>query len=86
VVRGTFAGERWNIWYRRSLDGGAAWSTPVRISDATSGAKYKNAEGFLEFYGDYGEVAIMSNGETIATWGEGFSWLGPGGTWFNIGA
>jgi len=78
--------KRWNIWYRRSLDGGAAWSTPVRISDATSGAKYKNADGFLEFYGDYGEVAIMSNDETIATWGEGFSWLGPGGTWFNIGA
>jgi hypothetical protein len=76
---------RWNIWYRRSTDGGATWSTAVRISDATSGAKYKNADGFLEFYGDYGEVAVMSNGQTIATWGEGFSWFGPGGTWFNIG-
>jgi hypothetical protein len=77
--------HRWNIWYRRSTDGGATWSTAVRISDATSGAGYKNANGFLEFYGDYGEVAVMSNGKTIATWSEGFSWLGPGGTWFNIG-
>jgi hypothetical protein len=29
---------------------------------------------------------VLSNGKTIATWAEGFSWLGPGGTWFNIGA
>jgi hypothetical protein len=78
--------DRWNIWYRRSRDGGATWSTAVRISDATTGAKYKNESGFLEFYGDYGEIAVMSNGKTIATWGEGFSWLGPGGTWFNIGS
>jgi hypothetical protein len=78
--------DRWNIWYRSSIDGGVNWSPRVLISDATSGAKYKNADGFLEFYGDYGEVAVMSNGKTIATWAEGFSWLGPGGTWFNIGA
>jgi hypothetical protein len=57
----------------------------VRISDAVSGTAYKNADGFLEFYGDYGEIAVTSNGRTIAAWGEGESWLGPGGTWFNIG-
>jgi len=78
-------GDRWNIFYRRSVDGGLTWSSPVRISDANSGAAYKNNKGFLEFYGDYGEVAVMSNGKTFAAWGEGFSWLGPGGTWFNIG-
>jgi hypothetical protein len=77
---------RWNIWYRSSTNGGATWSSPVKISDATSGAGYKNENGFLEFYGDYGEIAVMSNGKTIATWGEGFSWLGPGGSWFNIGS
>ena len=32
----------------------------------------------------YGEVAVTSTGKTIATWGEGFSYTGPGGTWFNI--
>jgi hypothetical protein len=78
--------DRWNIWYRRSTDGGTTWSSAIRISDADSGAKYKNADGFLEFYGDYGEIAVMSNGKTISTWSEGFSWLGPGGTWFNIGS
>ena len=78
--------DRWNIWYRRSTNGGLTWSAAIRISDATSGAAYKNADGFLEFYGDYGEVDVMSDGRTIATWGEGFSWLGPGGTWFNIGS
>jgi hypothetical protein len=77
--------DRWNIFYRRSINGGVTWTSAVRISDAVSGAEYKNEEGFLEFYGDYGEVAVMSDGRTIATWGEGFSWLGPGGTWFNIG-
>lgn len=75
--------DAWNIWYRSSSDGGATWSAPVKISDATSGAAYKTADGFLEFYGDYGEIAITSTGETIAAWGEGFSWTGPGGVWFN---
>jgi hypothetical protein len=75
--------ERWNIWAVRSSDGGATWSSPIRISDATSGARYKTADGFLEFYGDYGEMAITSSGATIAAWGEGFSWTGPGGVWFN---
>jgi hypothetical protein len=78
--------KRWNIWYLRSGDGGLTWTSPIRISDASSGAKYKNADGFLEFYGDYGEIAVMSDGRTIGTWSEGFSWLGPGGTWFNIGS
>jgi hypothetical protein len=74
--------DAWNIWYRSSTDGGATWSAPVKISDAVSGADYKTAAGFLEFYGDYGEVAITNTGKTIAVWGEGFSWTGPGGAWF----
>ena len=36
-----------------------------------------------ELYGDYGEMAINSAGKTIAIWGEGASWDGPGGVWFN---
>ena len=53
------------------------------ISDATSGAAYKSAAGYLEVYGDYGEIAITSAGKTIAVWGEGTSYIGPGGVWFN---
>jgi hypothetical protein len=58
---------------------GPSWSAPVVISDVTSGAAYKHADGFDEVYGDYGEIAITSEGKTIATWGEGLSWTGPGG-------
>jgi hypothetical protein len=58
----------------------------VKLNDAPGGAAgYVNADGsFQEIYGDYGEIAVTSAGNTIATWGEGFSWTGPGGTWFNI--
>jgi hypothetical protein len=75
--------DQWNTWYRRSTDGGATWSAPVKISDATGGAAYKTAAGYLEPYGDYGEIAITQAGRTIAVWGEGTSYDGPGGVWYN---
>ena len=34
-------------------------------------------------YGDYGEIAITNRGKSIGTWGEGLSYDGPGGVWFN---
>ncbi len=74
---------RWNVWYRVSTDLGATWTRAVRISDATSGTVYKDAHGFLEVYGDYGEIAVTSDGKTVAAWGEGPSYRGPGGVWFN---
>jgi hypothetical protein len=74
---------RWNVWYRSTKDLGETWTSAERISDATSGTDYKNAKGFLEFYGDYGELAITGSGKTVAVWGEGPSYLGPGGVWFN---
>lgn len=73
----------WNVWYRSSRDGGTTWTARVKISDAISGARYKTADGFKEVYGDYGEVCITSAGKTVAAWGEGFSWIGPGGVWVN---
>ncbi|MEX2439624.1 MAG: exo-alpha-sialidase [Actinomycetota bacterium] len=79
------APHRWNVWYRSSTDGGRTWSKRVLLSDADSGAGYKHPDGFKEVYGDYGEIAITSEGKTFATWGESFSYLGPGGTWFNLG-
>ncbi|HEU4572952.1 MAG TPA: sialidase family protein [Candidatus Limnocylindrales bacterium] len=75
--------DAWNVWYRSSTDGGATWSAPVNISDAGGGAAYKTAAGFGEVYGDYGEIAITNTGKTIAIWGEGASYTGPGGCWFN---
>jgi hypothetical protein len=85
-VRVYFADQRtgrWNVWYRSSPDLGGSWSAAVKISDATTGTAYKNAKGFIEFYGDYGEIAVTDQGKTIAVWGEGPSYLGPGGVWFN---
>jgi len=85
-VRAWFADERtgrWNTWYRASSDLGASWSKPLRISDVTSGTAYKDADGYLEFYGDYGEIAITDSGRTVAIWGEGISYRGPGGCWYN---
>jgi hypothetical protein len=75
--------DAWNVWYRSSTDDGTTWSDPLRISDATSGAPYKTAAGFAEIYGDYGEMAITSAGKSIAIWGEGISYTGPGGVWIN---
>src|SRR5206468_3581401 len=66
-------------------DGGRTWSAPVKISDAPAGAAgYVGQNGFAEIYGDYGEAAVTSTGKTFAAWGEGFSYSGPGRTWFNI--
>ena len=77
--------DAWNVWYRSSIDGGRAWSAPVKISDAPAGATdYVGPNGFAEVYGDYGEIGVTSAGKTFATWGEGFSYTGPGGTWFNV--
>ena len=78
--------DRWHVWFRDSGDGGRTWSAPVKLSDASSGAGYKSTRGFLEPYGDYGEIAVTNRGKTIAVWGEGFSWIGPGGVWINAQA
>ena len=75
--------DAWNVWYRASTDGGVTWAAPVKISDVTAGATYKTANGFLEPYGDYGEAAITNTGKFIGIWGEGNSYTGPGGVWFN---
>jgi hypothetical protein len=86
IVKTWYAEERdgrWNVWYRSSTDLGATWTAPVEISDKTSGTAYKTPRGFLEFYGDYGELAITQDGDAIGVWGEGPSYLGPGGVWVN---
>lgn len=74
----------WNTWFRRSTDGGVTWSAEVRLSDRANGAPYKSTAGFAQPYGDYGEAAITNDGATIAVWGEGTSYSGPGGTWYDL--
>lgn len=76
--------RRWNTWYTESDDGGLTWSPDERTSDAAGGAPYQHPNGYDADYGDYGGIAVLSDGRTIATWGAGISYWGPGGTWVNI--
>jgi hypothetical protein len=72
----------WNVWYSVTIDGGATWSDAIRLSNARGGVVYKRPKGFLEAYGDYGEIDVTNEGKTVAIWGEGASFTGPGGVWF----
>ena len=76
--------DAWNTWYRSSKDGGLTWSPETRLSDRGNGAPYKTAAGYAQPYGDYGELAITNTGRSIAVWGEGTSYSGPGGTWYDL--
>jgi Neuraminidase (sialidase) len=76
---------RWNVWFRASVDGGVTWSDERQLSRYTPGFAYSLAaptDGFLQPYGDYFELAINDEDKTVAIWGEGFSWTGPGNVWF----
>jgi len=75
----------WNTWYKRSTNGGTVWSADIRVSDLTSGAPYKNANGYAFPYGDYQELAVDQNGLNHLIWGEGASYTGPGGCWYARG-
>ena len=56
----------------------------TRSRSAGSFRLTRSAGSFQEVYGDDGEIGVTSRGKTFAAWGEGFSWLGPGGTWFDL--
>jgi hypothetical protein len=76
---------RWNVYYRRSTDGGSTWSPEAKLSAYVPGYTYKFAkpkDGFLQPYGDYFELDVDSSGRTVALWGEGNSYFGPGNIWF----
>jgi BNR repeat protein len=76
---------RWNVYYRRSSDGGLSWSPETKVSAFVAGYAYKlpaPADGFLQPYGDYFELDINAAGKTVAIWGEGTSYVGPGNVWY----
>jgi hypothetical protein len=79
---GTSPDARWNTYYRSSTNGGGSWSGEVQLSDYVPGFGYKFPAGYLQPYGDYFELGINDDGKTVAIWGEGFSWTGPGNIWF----
>jgi hypothetical protein len=76
---------RWNVYYRHSSDGGLSWSPETQVSAFVAGYAYKfpaPADGFLQPYGDYFELDINAAGKTVAIWGEGNSYVGPGNVWY----
>ncbi len=79
------AGE-FNVWYQRSTDSGATWTPALRLSNATTGAAYKNADGFAFPYGDYLGLASNGAGTNYVIWSEGTSYAGPGGAWMTSGS
>lgn len=78
--------DAWNTWYRRTTDGGRTWSEPLRLSDtATTPAPYHSADGYRFPYGDYLELVVDGEGVNHVIWGEGLSYIGPGGSWSTSG-
>jgi BNR repeat protein len=82
------ANARWNTYYRSSANGGSNWSGEAKLSAFVAGYTYKFAtpkDGYLQPYGDYFEIDINAAGKTVAAWGEGNSYFGPGNIWFARG-
>ncbi len=82
---GNDPGARWNVYARESSDGGASWTGEAQLSRFVAGYTYKLAtpkDGFLQPYGDYFELDVNRAGKTVAVWGEGNSYVGPGNIWF----
>lgn len=76
---------RWNLYYRSSTNGGSSWTDEAKLSSFVPGYSYKLAapqDGFLQPYGDYFELDINTLGKTVAVWGEGNSYVGPGNIWY----
>jgi len=49
------------------------------------GAPYKTEAGYFFPYGYYLEIAVDRKGMTHVIWGEGLSYIGPGGSWYTRG-
>jgi hypothetical protein len=76
---------RWNTYYRQSRDGGSNWSAETQLFAFVAGYSYKFStpdDGYLQPYGDYFELDINQAGDTVALWGEGNSYFGPGNIWY----
>ena len=75
-----------NVWCTSTTNSGGTWTTPTRLSNATSGAPYITSAGFAFTYGDYFSMAVDPTGKTFVIWGEGPNYTGPGGTWSTSGS
>lgn len=82
---GPFSQTFWNVWYRRSTDGGANWSAEVQLTSFVPGYAYVFTEGFSFPYGDYFELDYDAAGDVHVAWGAGESYFGAGDVWYSRG-
>ena len=78
-------GTLWNVYSRRSTDGGRRFSAEADLSTFVSGFSYIQPGGFAFPFGDYFEVDIDDRGESQLVWGEGLNWDSPGSIWYARG-
>lgn len=75
----------WNTFYRSSTNGGATWGAESQLSSSARGYDYILPRGFRFPFGDYFGLAIDSEGNTHAVWGEGQDYKSPGSIWYTRG-
>jgi hypothetical protein len=75
----------WNVFMRRSSNGGATWSPETQISSLVRGYDYILPAGFKFPFGDYFSLAIDSLENTHLVWGEGSNYKSPGSIWYSRG-
>jgi len=77
--------DRWNVYYRRSTNGGSTWSSEADLSTYVSGSTYIFTDGYRFPFGDYFEMDIDEQGTSHLVWGEGYSYDSPGSIWYAKG-
>ena len=75
----------WNTFYRASTNGGATWAEEVRLSGPVRNSDYILPNGFRFPFGDYFGLAVDSEGNSHAVWGEGQDYKSPGSIWYTRG-
>jgi len=77
--------DRWNVYYRRSTNGGSSWSNETDISTYVAGSTYIFTDGYRFPFGDYFEMDIDEQGTSHLVWGEGYDYNSPGSIWYAKG-
>jgi hypothetical protein len=81
----TRVGSLWNVYYRRSSDGGSHFGPEADLSTYVAGFSYIPPGGYSFPFGDYYGMAIDDRRDTHVVWGEGLNWLSPGSIWYARG-
>jgi len=71
----------WNLFFRKSSDGGDHFGRTIRISGFVPGYPYLTQAGYNLPYGDYFQMTVDQNNQTQMAWGEGPNYAGPGNQW-----